>query len=105
MVTDRIIGDSHAHLGPQPPKPLYATKEVKIVQGWLKKEFGKEFTYEGNKLKHAKQDDSISCGLHLPSAIEHDLFNVELCTDKTARLHRMQWFVRLGRAQTNYICL
>jgi len=60
--------------------------------------------YKGNKLKHAKQDDSMSCGLHLPSAVEHDLLNVQLCMDKTACLYRVRWFVCLGKAQTDHIC-
>jgi hypothetical protein len=79
-------------------------KETRVVQAWLKNEFGKEFMYEGNKLKHAKQDDSISCGLHLHSAVEHDLLNVQLCMDKTACLYRVQWFVCLGKAQTDHVC-
>lgn len=41
--------------------------------------------------------------MHLASAIEHNLFNVPLCTDKTARLHRMKWFVRLGKAQMEHV--
>ena len=84
--------------------PSFVEKEAKKVQALLKKEFGKEFMYKGNKLKHGKQDDSISCGLHLPSTVEHDPFNVPLCTDKSACLHQIQWFVQLGKAQTDYVC-
>ena len=79
------------------------SKQAKKAQAWLKAEFGKEFKYERNQMAHGKQDDTISCGVYLPNTVEHDLFGVELCTDKTARLHRMQWFVRLGKAQTDHV--
>ena len=83
------LGDSRAHLPSSGPKTNDVLKQAKKVQAWLKAEFGKEFKYEGNRMVHGKQNDSISCGLYLPNTVEHDLFGVELCTDKTARLHRM----------------
>ena len=95
------LGDSRAHLSSKND----VSKQARKVQAWLKAEFGKEFKYEGNQMAHGKQDDTILCGLYLPNAVEHDLFGFGLCTDKMAQLHRMQWFVHLGRAQTEHVSI
>jgi hypothetical protein len=52
--------------------------QVKKVQAWLKREFGKEFTDNGNKMTHGKQEDDFSCGVVLPNSMEQELFGATL---------------------------
>jgi hypothetical protein len=56
---------------------------VRHVQAWLKKEFGKEFKCRGDMMKHGNQEDTWSCGICLPNAITHNLFDEPLLPTKT----------------------
>lgn len=74
-----------------------------MIQAWLKKEFGKEFTNEGDNLRHGRQEDGFSCGVCLPNAIEYACFRDKLFVHVDRRLHRMKWFVWLGKAQADHV--
>src|SRR5882762_5414619 len=98
-----VVGDSRAHLDPKPPQKPATEKQTKKIQLWLKKEFGKEFTCEGDKMKHGKQEDTVNCGVYHLNTTEHELFGVEILTHGKRCLARMQWFIRLARAQLEHV--
>ena len=98
-----VVGDSRAHLDPKPPQKPATEKQTKKIQSWLKKEFGKEFTCEGDKMKHGKQEDTVNCGVYHPNTTEHELFSVEILTHGKRHLAHMQWFIRLARAQLEHV--
>jgi hypothetical protein len=69
--------------------------------------FGVKFKDEGDKMRHGKQEDDWSCGICLPNTIAHDLFDEPLFHHKNRRLLRMQYFIKLAKAQlemVSYIC-
>jgi len=84
-----VVGDSRAHLDPKPPQKPATEKQTKKIQLWLKKEFGKEFTCEGDKMKHGKQEDTVNCGVYHLNTTEHELFGVEILTHGKRCLARM----------------
>lgn len=98
-----VVGDSRAHLDPKLPRKPATENQTNRIQSWLKKEFGKKFTYEGDKMNHGKQEDTVNCGVYHLNTTEHELFGVEILTHGKRRLARMQWFNRLAKAQLEHV--
>ena len=88
-----IIGDSRSHKGPKP------TREIKIVQKWLRTTFGQQFSDLGDKLKHGRQEDTFSCGVATSNTIAHNILNEPLFHHADRRVLRMRLFIRLAKAQ------
>ena len=88
-----IVGDSLSHQGSKP------TRQVNIVQKWLRTVIGHPFSDLGDKLKHGRQEDSFSCGITALNTIGHNIFNEPLFHHADRRVLRMRLFIRLAKAQ------
>ena len=65
-------------------------RTVKVIQQWLRHEFGRTFDDHGNTLPHGRQNNSFSCGPGSINTLEHNLFGAEVFTHRSRRVWRMR---------------
>ncbi|TFK59586.1 hypothetical protein BDN72DRAFT_944352 [Pluteus cervinus] len=75
---------------------------LKDTATWLQSRFKIEVRMLGNSLRHAKQDDTFSCGMIAVNTIEVNAFNRAQWSAQTANLERIKWFLRLTRHIENF---
>ncbi|KAJ7504710.1 hypothetical protein B0H11DRAFT_1709383 [Mycena galericulata] len=88
-------GDSHIWMNSLPRKFIEALKR------WLKKQFGRDFVYQGDTLEHGDQKDGTSCGIICRNTIAVNVFGETLWDQKHAAGARAACFVRLVRNLLN----
>ncbi|KAJ7488492.1 hypothetical protein B0H11DRAFT_2406543, partial [Mycena galericulata] len=86
-------GDSHIWMNSLPRKFIEALKR------WLKKQFGRDFVYQGDTLEHGDQKDGTSCGIICRNTIAVNVFGETLWDQKHAAGARAACFVRLVRSE------
>jgi len=97
------LGDSRAHLDPKPPQKACnwkANKKKSVVA--QERICGKEFTCEGIKW-NTENKRHCKLGVYHRNTTSMELFGVEILTHGKRCLARMQWFIRLARAQLEHV--
>ncbi|KAJ6618077.1 hypothetical protein B0H10DRAFT_2379381 [Mycena sp. CBHHK59/15] len=87
-------GDSRVNSS-RPP-----TKFIKDLKCWLKKQFGRDFVYQGDSLEHGDQKDTSSCSVVCRNTIAMNVFGEALWEQKHAAGARATCFIRLLTAET-----
>ncbi|KAJ6582431.1 hypothetical protein B0H10DRAFT_2198477, partial [Mycena sp. CBHHK59/15] len=85
-------GDSRVNSS-RPP-----TKFIKDLKCWLKKQFGRDFVYQGDSLEHGDQKDTSSCSVVCRNTIAMNVFGEALWEQKHAAGARATCFIRLVRS-------
>ncbi|KAJ6556704.1 hypothetical protein B0H10DRAFT_2201541 [Mycena sp. CBHHK59/15] len=85
-------GDSRVNSS-RPP-----TKFIKDLKRWLKKQFGRDFVYQGDSLEHGDQKDTSSCSVVCRNTIAMNVFGEALWEQKHAAGARATCFIRLVRS-------
>ncbi|KAF5391500.1 hypothetical protein D9757_002470 [Collybiopsis confluens] len=65
------------------------------LRKWFKHAFGRDVSIGGDKLQHARQDDTYSCGVCAVNTIAHAVFGDELWLPQMKVFHRVQWFLSI----------
>ncbi|KAJ7101505.1 hypothetical protein B0H15DRAFT_769608 [Mycena belliarum] len=89
-----LIGTGDSRVGKSPP-PLSFIKELKR---WGKKQFGKDFIYQGDSLEHGDQKDATSCGVLCRNTVAANVFGEEVWEQRHAAGARAACFIRLVRS-------
>lgn len=73
-------------------------KFIADLKRWLKKQFGKDFVYQGDILEHGDQQDGSSCSIVCRSTIAANVFGEKTWEQKHAAGARATCFIRLVRS-------
>ncbi|KAJ6459147.1 hypothetical protein C8R47DRAFT_1028273 [Mycena vitilis] len=85
-------GDSRVRLSPP------AFQFLRALKRWLKKQFGRDFVYQGDSLEHGDQKDSSSCAIVTRNTVAVNTVGEVLWEQKHAAAERATCFVRLVRS-------
>ncbi|KAJ7865909.1 hypothetical protein B0H14DRAFT_3595961 [Mycena olivaceomarginata] len=85
-------GDSRVKFGTAPHK------FIQYLKRWLKKQFRKDFVYQGDSLEHGDQRDSSSCAVVARNTVAAGVFGEALWEQEHAAGARATCFIRLVRS-------
>ncbi|KAJ7727802.1 hypothetical protein DFH07DRAFT_970018 [Mycena maculata] len=89
-----LIRTGDSRVGKSPPP----RKFIKDLKRWLKKQFSKDFVYQGDSLEHGDQQDGSSCSIVTRNIIAANVFGEVLWDQKHAAGERATGFVHLVRS-------